>query len=59
MRLLGQDVRELLAEQRLLRQVVALARRCDRRPPPRVLDDVLAGTGAARPSLPAQRQTGS
>jgi hypothetical protein len=57
MRLLGQDVRELRAEQRLLRRVVALARRCDRCPPARLLDDVLAGTGAVRPAMPSQRQS--
>lgn len=55
MRLLGQDVRELLAEQRLLRQVVALARRSDRQAPARLLDGVLAGTGGVRPVLPSQR----
>lgn len=55
MRLLGPDVRELLAEQRLLEQVVALARRWERRPPARVLDDVLAGTGGVRMLLPAPR----
>jgi hypothetical protein len=43
-------------EQRLLRQVVSLARRCDGRPPRAVLDQVLAGTGPVRPLLPVQRR---
>jgi hypothetical protein len=59
MRHLGSNVRELLAEQRLLRQVVALARRCDRCPSTRLLDDVLAGSGRVRPRMPAQRESGS
>jgi hypothetical protein len=52
-----QDVRAMGFEQRLLRQVVAVARRCDDSLPVHVLDDLLAGTGPVRPALPAQRST--
>ncbi len=55
MRVVGQDLRELVAEQRLVREVVALVRRCDGRPPAEVLDAVLAGRAAARPAVPQQR----
>ena len=56
MRLAGHDVQAMNREQRLLRQVVSLARRCDGRPPRAVLDQVLAGTGPVRPLLPVQRR---
>ena len=36
----------MVEEQRLLRSVVRLVRRCDERPPPELLDAVLAGTAA-------------
>ena len=55
MRLAGQDAREMAHEQRLLREVVGLARRCEGRPPSGTLDAVLAGTSGVRPSLPRQR----
>ena len=55
MRLAGHDVQAMLGEQRLLRQVVRLARRCDGCPPPATLDALLAGTGPARPAVPVQR----
>lgn len=59
MRLLGRDAQELRSEQRLLRQVAALARRCECRLPARLLDDVLAGTGGVRPMLPSPRERSS
>jgi len=55
-RLAGQDVQAMNREQRLLRQLVSLARRCDGRLPRAVLDELLAGTGPARPVLPGQRR---
>jgi hypothetical protein len=55
MRVDAQALHELVAEQRLLRDVVRLTRRCEG-PAPRVLvDAVLAGTSAVRPVLPRQR----
>lgn len=56
MRLAGQDLQAMLGEQRLLREVVRLARRCDGCPPPATLDAVLAGTGPVRPVVPVQRR---
>lgn len=55
MTLLRQDACALLAEQRLLADVVELARRCDSRPPPRLLDAVLAGARTTWGHLPVQR----
>ncbi len=55
MRVIARELHELVVEQRLLRDVVRLARRCDGSPPSRVLDAVLAGTSAVRPELPQQR----
>jgi hypothetical protein len=49
------ELSELVAEQRLLRDVVRLTRRCDGPAPRGLLDAVLAGTSAVRPVLPAQR----
>ena len=60
MRLVGTDVQAMKREQRLLREVVALARRCDGRLPTGVLDELLTGTGPVRPVLPvlpAQRRS--
>ena len=59
MRLVGQDVQDMLAEQRLLLEVVRLARRCDGCPPADILDALLAGTGPVRPVLPVQRRSGA
>jgi hypothetical protein len=56
MRLAGQDVQAMLSEQRLLREVVTLARRCDGCLPAVMLDALLAGTGPVRPVLPLQRR---
>jgi hypothetical protein len=55
-RLAGQDVQAMNREQRLLRQLVTLARRCEGRLPPSVLDELLSGTGPVRPVLPGQRR---
>jgi hypothetical protein len=46
---------ELVAEQRLLREVVRLSRRCEGPAPRALLDAVLAGTSPVRPTLPVQR----
>jgi hypothetical protein len=46
---------ELVAEQRLLREVMRLSRRCEGPAPRALLDAVLAGTSAVRPTLPVQR----
>lgn len=51
----GRELHELVVEQRLLRDVLRLTRRCDGPAPRRTLDAVLAGTSAVRPVLPAQR----
>ena len=51
----GRALHELVAEQRLLRDVVRLTRRCDGPAPRALLDEVLAGTSAVRPVLPVQR----
>lgn len=55
MRVVGQDLQDLVREQRLLREVLRLVRRCDGAAPTRLLDAVLAGTGGVRPLLPRQR----
>jgi hypothetical protein len=55
MRVDGRELHELVAEQRLLREVVRLSRRCDGPPPRALLDAVLTGRGAVRPVLPVQR----
>lgn len=59
MRVVGHELHELVAEQRLLRDVLRLARRCDDSAPSPLLDAVLAGTSAVRPLLPRQRRTPS
>jgi len=46
---------ELVREQRLLREVLRLTRRCEGPAPRSLLDAVLAGTSAVRPVLPVQR----
>ncbi len=51
----GRELHEMVAEQRLLRDVVRLTRRCDGPAPRALLDEVLAGTSAVRPVLPVQR----
>jgi hypothetical protein len=51
----GRGLRELVTEQRLLRDVLRLTRRCDGAAPRGLLDAVLAGTSAVRPVLPVQR----
>jgi len=51
----GRALHELVVEQRLLRDVVRLTRRCDGPAPRGLLDAVLAGTSAVRPVLPEQR----
>lgn len=51
----GRELHELVSEQRLLRDVVRLTRRCDGPAPRALVDAVLAGTSAVRPVLPAQR----
>jgi hypothetical protein len=51
----GRELHELVVEQRLLRDVVRLTRRCDGPAPQVLVDAVLAGTSAVRPVLPAQR----
>jgi len=56
MRVIGSELQELVWEQRLLRDVVRLARRCDGPVPTPLLDAVLAGTSAVRPVLPRQRE---
>lgn len=56
MRLAGQDAQAMLHEQRLLREVVTLARRCDGCLPGAILDALLTGTGPVRPVLPVQRR---
>lgn len=48
-----QDLPELAREQRLLRDLVAVARRCDDRLPQPVLDAVLTGRCAVRPFVRA------
>lgn len=50
----GRELHELVVEQRLLRDVLRLTRRCDGPAPRRTLDAVLAGTSAVRPVLPAR-----
>lgn len=55
MRVVGGELHELVREQRLLRDVLRLARRCDGSAPPPLVDAVLAGTSAVRPVLPRQR----
>jgi hypothetical protein len=55
MRVDGRELHELVTERRLLRDVLRLTRRCDGRPPSRLLDAVLAGTSAVRPVVPVQR----
>ena len=55
MRVDARELHELVAEQRLLRDVVRLTRRCDGPAPRSLLDAVLAGTSAVRPRLPLQR----
>jgi hypothetical protein len=54
-----EELRALDGEQRLLDEVVELARRCQDRPAREVLDAVLAGTLDARHALPLQREDGS
>ena len=51
----GRELHELVHEQRLLREVVRLTRRCDGPAPRAQLDAVLAGTSGVRPLLPTQR----
>ena len=51
----GPELHELVVEQRLLRDVVRLTRRCDGAAPQPLVDAVLAGTSAVRPVLPVQR----
>ena len=51
----GRQLHELVVEQRLLRDLVRLTRRCDGQAPRALVDEVLAGTSAVRPVLPAQR----
>ena len=51
----GRELHELVVEQRLLRDVVRLTRRCDGPVPGGALDAVLDGTSAVRPVLPVQR----
>jgi hypothetical protein len=53
----GRALHELVVEQRLLRDVVRLTRRCDGPAPRSLLDAVLAGTSAVRPVLPVQRRS--
>ena len=52
MKVHGRERFELIAEQRLLRDVVRLTRRCDGPAPRGLVDAVLAGTSAVRPVLP-------
>jgi hypothetical protein len=59
MELDARELRELVVEQRLLRDVLRLTRRCDGPAPRGPLDAVLAGTSGVRPVLPAQRSSGS
>lgn len=56
MRVVGRQLQELVQEQRLLRDVVRLVRRCEAAAPRPLLDAVLAGTGPVRPALPRQRE---
>lgn len=56
MRWAADERHSLLRERRLLLDVVALARRCDGRPPVPLLDAVLNGRGTLRPVLPTQRR---
>ncbi len=56
MRVDARELHELVVEQRLLRSVVRLVRRCEGRPPTDLLDAVLAGTCGARPAVPEQRR---
>jgi hypothetical protein len=56
MKLDARELHELVAEQRLLRDVLRLTRRCDGPAPRGPLDAVLAGTSAVRPVLPQQRR---
>ena len=51
----GRELHEMVAEQRLLGDVVRLTRRCDGQARRALLDEVLAGTSAVRPVLPVQR----
>jgi hypothetical protein len=53
MRLAEQDVRAMAREQRLLREVVMLARRCDGSLPRSRSDAQLAGTGRCGPVMPS------
>ena len=55
----GRELHELVAEQRLLREVLRLTRRCDGPAPRCTLDAVLAGTSGVRPVLPVQRSDAS
>lgn len=55
MRLAQREVQAMVREQRLLWQVVALARRSDDFLPCTALDALLDGTGPVRPVLPVQR----
>jgi hypothetical protein len=55
----GRELHEMVAEQRLLRDVVRLTRRCEGPAPRGLLDAVLAGTSAVRPVLPVQRSRSS
>ena len=55
MKVEARELHEMLLEQRLLRDLVRLTRRCDGPAPRSLLDEVLAGTSAVRPVLPAQR----
>ena len=59
MRVDGRELHELVVDQRLLRDVVRLTRRCDGPAPRALVDEVLAGTSAVRPVLPAQRRSRS
>ena len=59
MRVVGQELQELVCEQRLLLDVLRLVRRCDGSAPAPLLDAVLAGTSAVRPVLPRQRTDAS
>ena len=56
MRVVGRQLQELVQEQRLLRDVVRLVRRCDATAAGPLLDAVLAGTSPVRPALPRQRE---
>lgn len=58
MRVLAEDLRVLVEEQRLLREVVGLVRRCDGPAPVPLLDVVLGGRGPVRPVVPTMRRPG-